>query len=301
MSVLLGLAAAFGAAAATSATDIATKVSVQKLDASSLLALNWITSASILTALALICYPGLITSPNVTLSGMTRDGFWRLLFADGALNAIAAYFYIRAFREADASLVAPLMSLTPILLLVTSPLMLGEIVPPIGALGILLAVVGSYRLGELDGRAGVLQPFKALGRNRGVRSMLVAVAIWSVTSNLDKMGVIASTPLLWSASISCFVASCACLYWLLARPRDRPARLHWLFFIPGLGQALQAVLQNVALTLILVPYVISIKRTSAIITVLLSALFLGEVISKRLEGAFIMVVGAMLMALAAYR
>jgi uncharacterized membrane protein len=301
MSVFLGLAAAFGTAVANSATDIATKVSVKTLDARALFALNWATSAAILTGLALVWYPGLATSPAATFSGMIKDDFWRVLVAGGALNAIASYCYIRAFEEADASLAAPLMSLTPVFLLVTSPLMLGETVPPIGALGILLAVIGSYRLGKTDGRTGFLAPFKALGNNRGVRFMLVTVSIWSVTSNLDKMGVLASTPLLWSASISCFVSACACLYWRLGRPRGSSERLDWRFFIPGLGQASQAILQNIALTLILVPYVISIKRTSAILTVLLSAKILKENISERLGGAVLMVAGAILIALASYR
>ena len=63
---------------------------------------------------------------------------------------IAYYLFVRAFRLSDASLVAPLILITPILLLVTSPLILSEYVPPLGALGVIFAVLGSAFLGGSD-------------------------------------------------------------------------------------------------------------------------------------------------------
>jgi drug/metabolite transporter (DMT)-like permease len=298
MDILSGLLAALGAAAAKSATDIATKVSVARTDEISLFALNWLTSATILTVIAFFRYPALLVTPISTFSTMTTDAFWWVWFADGALNAVAAFYYIRAFKEADASLVAPLMLLTPIFMLVTSPLMLGERVSPMGAIGILLAAIGSYQLGKDEKQARYLDAFKALAQNRGVRSMLVTVTIWSVTSNLDKLGVKASTPLLWSWSISCFVAFCSGLFWLAHRNGD--SNVTWRSVIPGVGLASQALLQNTALTLILAPYVISIKRTSAVFTVVLSSLLLGENIYRRLYGALIITAGTFLMILASY-
>jgi uncharacterized membrane protein len=298
MDILSGLLAAFGAAGAKSATDITTKVSVTRHDEGSLFAVTWLTAAVILMAVTLFRYPALLAKPISTFSMMTTGNFWWILLADGALNAVASFYYIRAFKEADASLVAPLMLLTPIFMLVTSPLMLGETVTPLGALGILLAVIGSYQLGKDETQARFFEAFRSLARNRGVRSMLVTVSIWSVTSNLDKMGVTASTPLLWSVSISSFVAFYSCLFWLFRK--NNSSKFSWQIVMPGVGQASQALLQNTALTLILAPYVISIKRTSAVFTVILSALLLREKIHTRLHGTLILTAGTVLMILTSY-
>ena len=66
------------------------------------------------------------------------------------LNVIAYYFFVRGFRLSDASVVAPLILIMPVLLLVTSPLMLSEHVPPLGELGVIFAVLGSAFLGGND-------------------------------------------------------------------------------------------------------------------------------------------------------
>ena len=85
----------------------------------------------LLSLLCLVWYPSLLLQPAATFAALTCPGFSPLLLLDGALNVIAYYFFVGAFRLSDASLVAPLMLVTPVLLLVTSPLILSEHVPPL--------------------------------------------------------------------------------------------------------------------------------------------------------------------------
>ncbi len=299
MDAYLGFLTAFGTAAAKSGTDIATKIASKTADELSILAAGSITSTLILSVLVLIRYPAFLADPAAFMSTMTTQDYPWVLALDGTLNAIALFFYIRAFKYADASLVAPLMLLTPLFLLVTSPLILGEKIPPLGIVGILFAVIGSYRLGQADSGTAMLTAFKRLAKDHGVQCMLVTVSIWSITSNLDKIGVYASTPLIWGASISLVITVFGIAFLIVGpKPSVRGGRNLLLASVPGLGLAAQAVLQNMSLTMLMVPYVITIKRTSAILTILISGRLLKEDISQRLKGAILMLLGTILMVFA---
>lgn len=70
-----------------------------------------------------------------------------------------------------------------------------------------------------------------------------------------------------------------------------PARISTRAFVPGVANAGSLLLQMYATTFLTVPYVIALKRTSALLTVLGSKVFFGEVIGTRLAGVAIMIVG----------
>ena len=71
-----------------------------------------------------------------------------------------------------------------------------------------------------------------------------------------------------------------------------------LLFAVGLFSALAIVTQYIAITTLLVPYVIAIKRTSTIMSVLFGYLIFKEKgIKGRLFGAAIMVMGVILITL----
>src|SRR3984893_1360823 len=222
-ATLFGVGAALRAAMCQTATDIGTKVATREAEERLTLAVQWTVGAVLLSFLCLVWYPTLLLQPAATFAALTRPGFWPLLLLDGVLNVIAYYLFVRAFRLSDASLVAPLILITPVLLLVTSPLILGEHVPPLGALGVIFAVLGSAFLGGSSRSVSLRTSFIVCARDHGVRSMFVTAVIWSITSNLDKLGVRASTPLLWAATLTTFIALCSIIFWL-AMPH-RPLRL----------------------------------------------------------------------------
>jgi uncharacterized membrane protein len=132
---------------------------------------------------------------------------------------IAYFLFVRALRLSDASLVTPIVLVTPVLMLATSPLILGEQVPPLGAAGVILSVLGAGLLGESELNASPRLSFVVLLRNSGVRSMFAAATIWSIMANLDKLGIRASTPLLWVATITTYIALCSTIFWLTAPHR----------------------------------------------------------------------------------
>ncbi|MEK7132790.1 MAG: EamA family transporter [Patescibacteria group bacterium] len=298
---ILGLFAALGAAISHTGLDLATKFAVGKFNPRTVLVAQWGIAGVILLLISAIWYPSLIPHPVETFANLTRPNFWQVLLADAVLNVFASYLSIRAFKYSDASIVAPLALLTPVLLLVTSPIMLHQTASPLGALGVVFIVVGGYILGTSVGGSlgGFFGPLKSLFNNRGARNMLYAAIIWSITSNLDKMGVASTTPLLWSASITTAIALLSIPFLLTARePSVIPRAEWWKLFAPGAATALSVIAYVFALTLLPVPYVIAIKRTSVVFTVWASKLLFKENIKGRLLGSAIMVLGVAVIAFA---
>ena len=129
---LLALFAALLTAVCQTVTDLGTKAATRQADDRAILVAQWVCASGMLILACLVAYPGLRTAPVAALDALTQPGFGTLLGWSAALNAIAYFFYIRGFRLSDASLVAPLVLLTPVLMLVTSPIMTGEQAPPMG-------------------------------------------------------------------------------------------------------------------------------------------------------------------------
>jgi drug/metabolite transporter (DMT)-like permease len=238
---------------------------------------------------------------GVALCGTPGLGpvFWPVLAVGGVLGAVTFYLYGRALRAGDLSLTLPMLAFTPLFLLVTSPLTLGEFPGPAGLLGIVCVVAGSYVLNLRERHKGFWGPIKALWTNRGARLMLLVAAIWSVGANFDKVGLRASSPEFWIAAV--YTASVvALLPGLSGRWRKLPGQLAtgpWLLVAAGLLEAVGLICQMHALTLTLVPYVIAAKRVSIVFGVLLGAwLFREPDLLHRLPGALIMVAGVFFIA-----
>ena len=295
---LLALLASLFTAICQSATDLGTKAATRDADDRAILAAQWSAGALLLIVACLFAYPGLANHPVETLGQLTQPGFWTLLAWSGALNIVAYALYIRAFRLSDASLVAPLVLLTPVLMLVTSPIMTGEHAPPMGMFGVLFTVLG---VGLLDAKQanGRRFNFVVFARDKGAHAMIATAIIWSVTANIDKLGVKASTPLIWIAAVTIVIAFCALIYWFAGRRHSAP-RLYDLRYALGAGSAMAIgnTAQMWALTVLFTPYVIAIKRLSALFTVLASGVVLKEDSGGRFLGAAVMLLGAVMIAMA---
>jgi len=296
----LALLAALSAAICQTATDLGSKAATREADDRAILLAQWGLSAIVLAAVTLVIYPELYAAPALVWPKLVKPGFWPLLFWDSAINIVSYLFYIRAFRLADASLVAPLTLLTPVLMLVTSPIMLGEQTPPLGVVGVLFTVLG---VGLLD--AGKTNPpsgkrrldFGLFIANPGARAMTATAALWSIGANIDKLGVLASSPVIWIASVTICIAIFCLIYWL-AGPRP-PVTAHALraAFFAGASMSIGNTVQMWALSVLFAPYVIAIKRLSALFTVLASGRLLQEETGGRLVGVMVMLVGAVMIAL----
>lgn len=238
----------------------------------------------------------LFFTPPVTLG----PSFWPALIAGGGLNLVTAIMYMKAIQASDLSVTVPMVTFSPLFLLLTSPLILGEFPSSRGVLGVILIVTGSYLLQIKERKKGILAPFKALVSEKGPRLMLVVAFIWSITANIDKVGIINSSIVHWAVSVHLFtIITMLPLILLTSRESFGELKRDWKILTAlGLVNALKYISQMAAIQLALVAYVVSIKRTSAIISVFLGALIFKEKgLKERLTGVIIMVLGVLLITL----
>jgi drug/metabolite transporter (DMT)-like permease len=234
--------------------------------------------------------------PVLFITGLPAIGpeFWWALLVSGGINALASILYIKAIKQSDLSVTVPLVTVTPLFLLATSPLIVGEFPNLGGVAGIVLIVLGSYMLNIRERHRGYLAPFRALLSQPGPKLMLVVAFIWSISGTVDKIGVLNSSPIFWAFAVRLFIAI-TLLPVMLRRPRPTTPMLpadRWQLLAVGFFAALTVIFQNTAITLTLVAYVIAIKRTSAVMSVLFGHFILGEKnLRERLLGATIMVLG----------
>lgn len=261
----------------------------------------------VVVAFALAVVPAVVLGAIVIARDPAAPGgdFWLALAVSGGINALTTPLIVWALKQSDLSLVAPLRSLTPLFMLPVAGLVLGEEPSATGAVGVAVIVVGAYLLNVSDRSAGLLEPFLAILRDPGARAMLLVALLYAVSGTYDKVGVEASSPLFWAASVQGTVALALgpIAGWRLRwRERGGPPRgglsPATAILLAGLLAAVAAAAQMTALTLTLAAYVIAVKRTSTLFAVAFGhSLFREENVAERLTGAGVMLAGFLLLTL----
>jgi drug/metabolite transporter (DMT)-like permease len=269
--------------------DVSSKHGLRKID-------EYIVTWVSIVFSALFLIPLLLLTKIPALNAQ----FWVALLIGGSLNVISFILYIKAIKVSDLSLTVPIVTLTPLFLLVTSPLIVHESPSITDAIGVFMIVVGSYVLNLRERSRGYFAPLRSILREKGSRLMLMVAFIWSITSNFDKVGVVNSSPLFWSTALYLFLAI-GIFPIVLYKSRHHLDQLLpnvKVLATIGLFHALAISFQMIAVTYALVTQVIAVKRTSALISVLFGHfLFKESGLQERLAGAAIMVAGVMVMAL----
>lgn len=229
-----------------------------------------------------------------------NESFWIALIFGSALNLVATIVYMKAIKSSDLSITIPMVTFTPLFLLLTSPLIIGEFTNIYGIIGIVLIVLGSYMLNIKQRKNGYLAPFRALLSEPGPKLMLIVALIWSITSNIDKIGVGNSSPIFWVIAINVTLATL--MFPIMVYKSKNCKKIlqkDYKILLPvGLFSALSLIFHMTAITLTLVAYVISIKRLNIVLSILFGHfLFKEENVKERLVGAVIMVVGVIIIGL----
>ncbi len=223
------------------------------------------------------------------------------VFGSAGLNAVAHLASARALKQADVSLVTPLLIFSPVFTVLISAVILGETPTAQGLLGVGLVLLGAYALNRKSS-AIWLTPFKSLALTPGVAIVLLAGLLWAITPLLEKTAIVHTSP--ESPRFAAFVASALLTSVLtpavLARGRTAIAKLslhrrEWI--LAGVIAGIAPVLGYTAFSLGLVGYVTTLFKLSTVMTVIWSFVFLKEQgLAQRLPGSLVMVVGAILIA-----
>jgi drug/metabolite transporter (DMT)-like permease len=231
------------------------------------------------------------------------NAFWTCVAVALPLEFAAFYCYMTAIKSSPLSLSVPFLSFTPLFMIITGWLVLGERVSPSGCAGIACVVAGSYVLNLSRRNEGIMGPFRAIVRERGSRFMLMAACIYSLTSVLGKKGIELSSPLFFAAVYySLFSVMMLALFPLFSAGGRGGA----VFSRPlkgaaiGLCMAAMVFSHMAAISMVQAAYMISVKRLSLLFGVAYGALLFKERnIGERLAGALVMLAGAVIITFSA--
>jgi len=223
-----------------------------------------------------------------------QPSFWPALAVTLCVNLLAFTLYVRAIKLSPLSLTFPFLAFTPLFLVLTGYVALGELPDALGVVGILFIVVGAYVLNLDKLKEGFLAPARNVARERGSLLMLIVAALWAISAAADKVALLSSSPFFFLVIFHLlFPVFYFPVLWVKARGQGRqvvrqaPALLVFAF----LG-ALMVLFQMTAIRMTLVSYVIAIKRAGVLFSILLGYFFFGERHLKiRLAGALLMVGG----------
>ena len=154
---------------------------------------------------------------------------------------------------------------------------------------------------------GYFAPIKSLSRDSGARLVFLASLIWSLSSMLDKIGVLNTNAVIWTATVNFFMSLFLFFIGLLTknivfRPKELAKSIltknALLLFTLSLFFALMLVLQMHAFSSTNVAYVLSLKRASILLSVLAGFFFFKEKkIKERLLATIVMIFGGILIIL----
>ncbi len=224
-------------------------------------------------------------------------GFWPVVGAALPLEVAATLLYQRALRLSPLGLTAPYLAFTPVFLVFTGWWLLGEAPSVSAGAGIGLVCIGGYLL-HLEPGMRWTGPLRALLRERGSLLMLGVSGIYSLTAALGKKAVLLSDPqsfaLVYYAILTAVLTPLA---WRAGRPR--PGAATGRLAAVGVFMSAMILAHFAAIRVAPASYMVALKRTSLLWSILFGAVFLGESGGAgRLLGGVLMVAGVFLIAAA---
>ena len=286
----MAIALAFGTALFESFKDLFTKFSLRVVDEYAVAVSTHFVQALILFPIAY--YTGLY---------FPTQSFLIALFFAVIIQFTVILLYLKALKISEISKSIPFITLTPLFMLISSPIILGEFPNVFGLTGIVLIVAGTWLLNYSKTNKSFAAPFKSLITNKGSRYMLFVAFLWSITANIDKIGVQESSPVFWifAKDVILMLLLSVVMFWKSKNPFTHiGAEIKTLSLI-GFLRAGSALSQMIAIQFILVSYVIAIKRSSALFVILWGYFFLNEKenIKTKLSGIMIILSGLALIVL----
>ncbi len=214
------------------------------------------------------------------------------------LNTLSTILYMSAIRHSPLSLTLPYLAFSPVFMLLTGYLFLGEVPDISGVAGVVVICIGAYILNLNDGFNHFFAPFKALSNERGAMLMICVSLIFSVAAPVGKKGILHSSPEFFSITVFICLTffMCLCFY------RKISFRTIAKKPLTGLGAGIlfscHVLFHGFAVALVNVTYMISIKRFSIIFGIVYGHIFFNEKNTLvRCIGASMMIMGAALITL----
>lgn len=244
----------------------------------------------------IIVLVALMTSEN--LLKLPGNAVWLILLT-AAFVAAAGVILLLSLKKGDLSLIAPIQTITPLIILVIAIFFLSEAPKPIGLLGIIMIILGGIIL-DKDPKESLKSIMSRIVSYKPALLAVAAAGLYALASVFDKAGLKLVTIGVWFFYVYLFTFLLLLPIVLVKKRREFVNLKKNKALIVGttIFSVAAIYLQLLALKSAMVTYVLSIKRLSSVFAVLLAYLFLNEKRALlRFRGAIIMVIGAILIGL----
>jgi len=226
--------------------------------------------------------------------------FFLAIIAGLPLEILALILYLKAIKLSPLSLTMPFLALTPAFLIFTSYVMLKESSDLSGIAGIFFITTGAYLLNLSGLKSGILAPLKSIFKEKGAMLMIAVAFIYSITSNICKIGINHSSPIFFGAVYYLLLTTLLTGFFKkrIFNLRENLAKNIKSLSLIGFFYGFMVITHFISLSLTNVAYMISVKRTSLLFSIFYGKfMFNEEKIKERLLGSIVMLIGVILITL----
>lgn len=256
-----------------------------------------------LTAYDMLAFPFMFSLPLFLLAlsfvpvpPLDQTFYWCFLVSL-PLNFIPFFIYMKAIRTSPLSLTLPYLAFTPVFMIFTGFVFLGELPNLWGLIGIVITCIGGYVLNLESGKHSLLAPILAVFKQTGSWLMLIVALIFSFSAVIGKKGILHSSALFFTLSFFAALSFLTLVALLaLGKIRLKTFRDDWAKgMAAGALLFIHALCHGLAISLVKASYMIAVKRLSTLIGIIYGGLFFNEKhIAVRFAGAALMVAGAVM-------
>lgn len=204
--------------------------------------------------------------------------FWWTFLLSIPINILAYVLYLYAIKISPISLSVPFLAFTPVFMVLTGFFILSETINIWGGLGIGLIVLGGYILHFNKKQKSFSTPFTAFLHEKGSWFMLIVAILFAFAAVIGKKAILHSSPLFFAYSFFLVFNLTLLAGLLLVRNydwrkivRNTPKGL-WL----GSLFMIHISFHGLAIAISTAVYMVAVKRSSILFSVLLSWLILKE-------------------------
>lgn len=237
--------------------------------------LAWMTKAAALPILGLLALMTHQLTPTAPLS----MAFWvSVLVCTFITTPLDTAVYLYSLKHSQLSKTAPLLSLWPVVMLISGAVFLGQIPSLVAVLAVLTIVAGVYVLNTSRGNINV---FRNIWHDRGTRFAILGIGTVSLNTTVGAIAVAHSSPLFYGFWASLGAAFVQFAYEQLVAPGKFRHAHKKLIAQNGSIQAVASTLYFYAVATGPIGYVTAIRSLSATMSAVLGARAFNEGMGRR--------------------
>jgi uncharacterized membrane protein len=237
--------------------------------------LAWMTRFASLPIIAIIA----VSTGQIFIDRTLSMSFWfSLIVVVCVTTPLDTIVYLQSLKHGQLSKISPLISLLPVLTLVTGAIFLKQIPSVAAVCAVLIIVVGIYVLNTKQGEGNV---FLNLWGDLGTRFALIGIVTLACNSTLGAIGVAASSPMFFAFWMTVGSVLVQFVYAQIVAPGKYRHASKSMIAQNGMIQGSAAALYFYAIALGPIAYVTAIRSLSSTFSAIFGARAFNEGMDRR--------------------